>query len=152
LTLAAYVISLREREIRMHKFSRSALFLAILAVAVLVSSCADILLKNNASLSTLSVQSDDGTVLTLTPTFDPLTLNYTASVAKAAKSLTITATPTYSGATVSVPETATGPATGTFTGVRTIIDATTEIDVYVRAANDEGSTQKYIVIITQASE
>lgn len=124
----------------MRKLSRYGSILAILAAAVLASSCAAILLKNNASLSSLSIQSNDGTVLTLSPAFDPLVIDYAATVAKAATSLTVTATATNSAATV------------TGTGVRDIVSSITQVDIVVTAPNSEATTQIYKVTVTKASE
>jgi hypothetical protein len=140
LTLASYVISLRAREHRMRKSSRFGLIAAILAVSALASSCTGILLKNNATLSSLTIQSNDGTVLALSPTFDPLVIAYTATVAKTATSLSVTAAATNSAATV------------TGTGSRDIISTLTEVDVTVVAPNDEATRQIYRVTVSKASE
>ena len=137
---------------------RLGLILAIVAASILVGCNSPILLKNNASLSALSIQPDTGATLVLAPACTPLQLNCGATVDKAAKKLTITATSTNSDATIEITvattgtstETATG--TGTVTGDRVIVSENTEIDVYVTAANDEKSLQKYIVIVTQASK
>jgi hypothetical protein len=136
---------------------RLGLILAIAAASLFVG-CDNILLKNNASLSSLTIQSDTGAALVLDPAFAPLQLNYAATVDNATTKLTITAKSTSADATIGITVTTTGTSTetvsgtGSVTGDRVIVSDNTEIDVYVTAANMEKTLQKYIVIVTRASK
>jgi hypothetical protein len=132
------------------KARRNPLIVLAIALAALLVGCdTSVLEKNDASLSSLVITDSTGTTLTLSPAFSPATISYQATASSSAMSLTVKATPTYSGATVTY-EGATDASTGSYT----INSDSTTINVVVTAANTAATTtgapqQTYTVIVSQ---
>jgi len=88
-------------------------------------------LSSDSSLASLAVSG-----VTLLPPFDPAVKDYTATVANIVGSVTVTATPSDGGATV------------TGTGVRTLAVGANLIQIVVKAA--DGTSTTYTVTVTRA--
>lgn len=84
-----------------------------------------------------------GTGLTLSPTFDKETLNYTASVASTVSSTTITATPRTRGTVESIK-------VGTTEAVSGVCSLSTGVNVITIAVKYGQATQNYTITVTKA--
>ena len=104
--------------------------------------------STDATLGALTFVDNNGAAITLSPAFDSATTSYTATVAAAATSVTLTGMASFSGATMSNthgPDTMSGVATeAAWTGA-------SEIGITV-TAEDGTTTQYYSVVATRNLE
>jgi hypothetical protein len=133
-----------DMERRPPRLSAIRLILVAAVAAASLSGCdyfSNLLDKNDATLSSLTITDNDGNVLALSPSFSRSTIKYTATVSSTATSLTINAVTNYSGASAWVdggdPSTA---STGSVTSAYALASTTSEfvVVVMVAAANQSG--------------
>ena len=99
-----------------------------------------------ALATTSSLTNLTGSAITLSPAFDPTTLNYTATVANGVAATTVTATFTGTGETVTINGTA--KASGAASGSISLAEGLNTISVVATA--EDGSTTTYTILVTRA--
>ena len=112
----------------------------------------DTTLSNDATLSALALADDGGNAVALNETFDTAETTYTASVANTVETVTLTATPTHTGASVSaVTLGGTAIADTDFSDGITVpdLDDGDNVIVVTVTAEDGSTTQDYTLTVTR---